>query len=133
MTQGKPIVEEQSLTLDLPDDGFELSSGDRLKEVVVAYETYGTLAEDRKNAIYVCHALTGDQHAAFYHSEEDTDPGWWDPMIGPGKSIDTHKFFVVCANILGGCKGTTGPTSTNPDTGQPYGTRFPLVTIIYYH
>ena len=126
---GKPIVEIQTLHLNLPDGGFRLVSGDTIKEVTVAYETYGRLASDRKNAIYVCHALTGDAHAAFYHSEDDPEPGWWDPMIGPGKPIDTDTFFVICSNILGGCKGTTGPCSTNPDTGKPYGINFPLITI----
>ena len=125
----KTIVQTQDIQLDLPPDGLQLSDGKVLTEVTVAYEAYGTLAADGRNAIYVCHALTGDAHAAFYHAEDDRDPGWWDELIGPGKGIDTDRYYVVCANILGGCKGTTGPCSTNPETGKPYGTSFPLVTV----
>jgi homoserine O-acetyltransferase len=125
----KTIVQTQDIQLDLPPDGLQLSDGKVLTEVTVAYEAYGTLAADGRNAIYVCHALTGDAHAAFYHAEDDRDPGWWDELIGPGKGIDTDRYYVVCANILGGCKGTTGPCSTNPATGKPYGTDFPLITI----
>ncbi|MDP6451249.1 MAG: homoserine O-acetyltransferase, partial [Lentisphaeria bacterium] len=125
----KTIVQTQEIQLDLPPDGLQLSDGKVLSEVAVAYEAYGTLAADGRNVIYVCHALTGDAHAAFYHAEDDRDPGWWDELIGPGKGIDTDSYYVVCANILGGCKGTTGPCSTNPETGKPYGTDFPLITI----
>lgn len=125
----KSIVQTQDIQLDLPPDGLQLSDGKVLSEVTVAYETYGTLAADGRNVIYVCHALTGDAHAAFYHAEDDRDPGWWDELIGPGKGIDTDRYYVVCANILGGCKGTTGPCSTNPETGKPYGTDFPLITV----
>lgn len=129
MSSQKPIVQSQFLSLALPPGGFRLSSGETLPEINVAYETYGELAPDKKNVIYVCHALTGDAHAAFYHREEDDEPGWWDPMIGPGKTLDTSRFFVVCANILGGCKGTTGPAAINPATGKPYALQFPLITI----
>ena len=125
----KPIVEIQSIKLKLPEEGLKLSSGEKLNEVVVAYETFGKLADDKKNVIYICHALTGDAHVAFYHDVNDQDPGWWDPMVGPGKAIDTNKFFVISSNILGGCKGTTGPSSINPESGEPYGISFPLVTI----
>ncbi len=125
----KTIVQTQDIQLDLPPDGLQLSDGKVLTEVTVAYEAYGTLAADGRNAIYVCHALTGDAHAALYHAEDDRDPGWWDELIGPGKGIDTDRYYVVCANILGGCKGTTGPCSTNPETGKPYGTAFPLITV----
>ena len=125
----KSIVEPQTLQLKLPKEGFRLVSGEVLKEVSVTYEVYGRLADDKTNVIYICHPLTGDAHAASYHSEQDAEPGWWDPMIGPDKPIDTNKFFVICSNILGGCKGTTGPGSKNPDTGKPYGIDFPLVTI----
>ncbi len=125
----KPLVELKSYKLDLPDKGFQLTSGEYLKEIDVAYEEYGNLAADKLNAIYVCHALTGDPHTAFYNHEDDKHPGWWDPMIGPGKPIDTDKYYVICANILGGCNGTTGPTSINPDTNEPYGASFPMVTI----
>ncbi|MDP7395620.1 MAG: homoserine O-acetyltransferase [Lentisphaeria bacterium] len=125
----KTIVQTQDIQLDLPPGGLQLNDGKVLTEVTVAYEAYGTLAADGRNAIYVCHALTGDAHAAFYHAEEDRDPGWWDELIGPGKSVDTDRYYVVCANILGGCKGTTGPCSINPETGRPYGTAFPLITV----
>lgn len=105
---------------------FTLRSGATLPRVDVAYETYGVLNADRSNAIYICHALTGDAHAAGVHAG-DTRPGWWDTMIGPGKPVDTDVWFVVCSNILGGCQGTTGPSSTNPATGEAYGLDFPLL------
>lgn len=101
-----------------------LVSGERLAPVEVAYETYGTLAEDASNVVFVCHALTGDAHAAGHHGDP-TRPGWWDVLIGPGKPIDTERLFVVSPNLLGGCKGTTGPSSVDPRTGRPYGLRFP--------
>lgn len=110
------------------DAPLTLASGAVLPEVTVAYETYGTLAPDRSNAVFICHALTGDAHAAGKRPG-DKRPGWWDTMIGPGKPIDTNHFFVVCANLLGGCQGTTGPASTNPTTGEPYGLDFPLLDI----
>ena len=94
----------------------------------MAYETYGRLNEQKSNAILVLHALSGDAHAARL-SEQEPTPGWWDSMIGPGKGLDTNKYFVICSNILGGCKGSTGPSSNNPKTGKPYGTDFPIVTI----
>ncbi len=97
--------------------------------ITVAYETYGELNKTKDNAVLVLHALTGDAHAAGYHSPSDKKPGWWDIMIGPGKAIDTNKYFVICSNILGGCKGTTGPSSINPETAKPYGLTFPIVTI----
>ena len=118
------MVETQ--TVRLFDDGLTTRSGIVLPEVQVAYETYGTLNEARSNAIYICHALTGDAHAAGYHAGDDR-PGWWDNIIGPGRAIDTDTWFVVCSNILGGCQGTTGPASINPATGEPYGTDFPLL------
>ncbi len=101
-----------------------LASGETLAPVEVAYETYGTLAPDGSNVVFVCHALTGDAHAAGHHGDP-TRPGWWDVLIGPGKPVDTDRLFVVCPNLLGGCKGTTGPSSTDPATGRPYGLRFP--------
>ncbi|MFH0821304.1 MAG: homoserine O-acetyltransferase [Pseudomonadota bacterium] len=107
--------------------GIDLESGVRIDPLSVAYETYGTLAPDGDNAVLILHALSGDAHAA------GVDPqgklGWWDAMIGPGKGIDTDKYFVLCSNCLGGCKGTTGPPSINPRTGKPYGRSFPIVTI----
>ncbi len=110
-------------------DSMTLESGDVFGPVTVAYETYGRLNEDKSNAILICHALTGDAHAAGYHTPSDQDPGWWDDMIGPGKGFDTNKYFVFCANILGGCQGTSGPSSVNPETGKPYGMSFPIVTL----
>lgn len=123
---GVGITETKYVQLFDKDNPLELVNGERLDEVIVAYETYGTLNEDASNAVFVCHALTGDAHAAGWH-EGDKRPGWWDVMIGPGKPIDTDKFFVIADNLLGGCQGTTGPSSTNPATGQPWGLDFPLL------
>ncbi len=106
-----------------------LESSKTLSNIKIAYETYGKLNENGDNAILICHALTGDAHAAGYHSKDDKKPGWWDTMIGPNKAFDTNKFFVICSNVLGGCKGTTGPASINPDTNKPYGHDFPVITI----
>ena len=125
----KIIVEGKSLDLDLGPEGFTCVSGDVLKAITVSYETYGELNEDGSNAIYICHALTGDAHVAHYHQKDDKNPGWWDPLIGPGRAVDTNKYFVVCSNILGGCKGTTGPSSIDPETKKPYGLNFPLITV----
>jgi len=111
------------------EEPLELESGQRLERYDLAYETYGTLNADRSNAVLVCHALSGDQHAAGYNSMDDKKPGWWDGLIGPGKPLDTARFFVVCVNVLGSCKGSTGPASINPATGEPYGLDFPLVTV----
>ena len=114
------------------DDGrpLRLDSGAEIKRVEVAYETYGELNDDRSNAVFVCHALSGDAHAAGLNEGDDPDrPGWWDNIIGPGRPLDTDRLFVICANVLGGCSGTTGPSSTDPDTGRPYGLRFPLVQV----
>ncbi|MBS3956022.1 MAG: homoserine O-acetyltransferase [Clostridiales bacterium] len=110
--------------------GFDLVSGHRLEHVAVAYETFGTLDEMRANAVLVCHALSGDAHVANGPDRfGEVRPGWWEPVVGPGKAIDTERYFVICANVLGGCSGTTGPGSTDPATNSPYGLRFPLVTI----
>lgn len=105
-----------------------LASGAELGPVDVAYETYGTLAPDGSNAVYICHALTGDAHAAGWH-EGDKRPGWWDNLIGPGKPLDTDRFFVICSNLIGGCRGSTGPSSTDPATGAAYGMDFPLLAM----
>jgi len=105
-----------------------LEHGGRLDAAVVAYETYGKLNNEKSNAILICHALSGDAHAAGWHKGEEK-PGWWDIIIGPGKAMDTDKFFVICSNVLGGCKGTTGPSSLNPKTGKPYGLDFPFITL----
>lgn len=120
------IVETQTATVFDPAHPLRMRSGATLENVEVAYETYGTLNQERSNAIYICHALTGDAHAAGHHEGEDR-PGWWDNMIGPGKPIDTDRWFVVASNILGGCRGTTGPSSINPATGEPYALDFPLL------
>lgn len=120
------LVTPQKLVYDAPID---LDCGRVLPGFEMVYETYGQLNAQKNNAILICHALSGDHHAAGYHSMEDRKPGWWDTCIGPGKPIDTNRFFVVALNNLGGCKGTTGPMSTNPDTGKAYGPDFPIVTV----
>ena len=101
----------------------------RSSPVTVAYETWGTLSPARDNAVLLCHALTGDSHAAGPVEPGHPQLGWWNPLIGPGRAIDTDRFFVVCPNVLGGCQGTTGPASIDPATGKPYGSRFPVTTI----
>ncbi len=115
-------------TLYYTFDGFRLENGEFLGPITVAYETYGLLNKEKSNAILILHALSGDAHAAGRH-KGSKDPGWWDSMIGPGKALDTNKYFIICSNILGGCKGTTGPLSENPATGRPYALDFPLITI----
>jgi len=110
-------------------ESLALDCGRTLPSYDIVYETYGTLNADRSNAVLICHALSGDHHAAGYHSVQDTKPGWWETCIGPDKPIDTNRFFVVSLNNLGGCKGSTGPTSINRDTGKPYGPDFPIVTV----
>lgn len=109
-------------------DSLTLESGDRFGPITVAYETYGSLNKDRSNAILILHALSGDAHAAGVLEGEDT-LGWWDSLIGPGKAFDTDKYFIICSNVLGGCRGSTGPSSINPITGKPYGLDFPLISI----
>lgn len=108
-----------------------LESGEKLGPITLAYETYGTLSPDKDNAILVTHAFSGDAHVAGFteNNQEKAQPGWWDFMVGPGKGIDTDKYFVICSNILGSCMGSTGPSSINPETGKPYGLSFPFVTI----
>lgn len=129
MNTDKLIVEKQTFTFAEPPDTMVLENGERIGPVTLAYETLGTLNENRDNAVLVCHALTGDSHVAGYYSIEDEKPGWWDTMVGPGKGIDTEKYFVICSNVLGGCMGTTGPSSVNPETGEAYGLSFPVITI----
>jgi len=123
---GVGIVHTQYFTSNEP---LRLSSGDILPEVTLAYETYGTLNDARDNAILLLHALSGDAHAAGYHSVHDRKPGWWDTMVGPGRAFDTDKYFVICSNVLGGCKGSSGPLTLNPLTGRRYAADFPVVTI----
>ncbi len=123
------LVETSHVTLFEPPDLLQLECGQTLGPIQVAYETYGELNDARDNAVLICHALTGDAHVAGYHSLDDRKPGWWEDMAGPGKGVDTDKYFVICSNILGGCKGTTGPGSINPDTGKQWGLSFPVITI----
>jgi len=122
-------VQRQYMTLFEPPNVLRLASGETLGPITVAYQTYGTLSPRADNAIFICHALTGDSHVAGKRNPDDRKPGWWDGFIGPGKAIDTNTYFVVCANVLGGCQGTTGPSDTNPATGKPYGPDFPFITI----
>ena len=120
------IVTPQTIHFDQP---LALACGQTLENYDLVIETYGELNPDASNAILVCHALSGNHHLAGYHSAEDKKPGWWDSAIGPGKPIDTNKFFVIGLNNLGGCHGSTGPQSLNPETGKPYGPDFPLMTV----
>ena len=114
-----------------PPEELVLESGARLGPVTIAYETWGTLNTSRDNVILVAHAFSGDSHAAGYYADDTVDakPGWWDFMIGPGKAIDTNRYFVICPNILGSCMGSTGPSSKNPVSGKPYGLDFPMMTL----
>ncbi len=106
-----------------------LENGESLGPITLAYETYGQLNAERSNAILICHALSGDSHVAGYYTPDDPAPGWWDECVGPGKAFDTNKYFVICSNVIGGCQGSTGPSSINPATGKPYSLNFPVVTI----
>lgn len=112
-----------------PDRCFALEGGGTLEAVTIAYESWGTLNAEADNAILVCHALTGDAHAAGPSGDGQPTAGWWNAMIGPGKPIDTDRYFVVCSNVLGSCQGTTGPASPHPEDGEPYGSRFPVISI----
>lgn len=123
------LVEKKYFTFANPHNEMILENGSQLGPVTLAYETYGTLTPSKDNVILILHALSGDSHAAGYYTEKDSKPGWWDIMVGPGKGIDTNKYFVICSNMLGSCMGSTGPSSTNPETNRPYGTDFPFVTI----
>ncbi len=123
------IVKTQTIKLELPPEGFKLEKGGILPEINVAYEICGNLNKDKSNAVFVCHALTGDAHVVGSYDENHEADGWWEGMIGPGKGIDTAQYQVICANILGGCKGTTGPSSINPETGNAYGSSFPKITV----
>ncbi len=122
------LVETKYFTFATPPDELTLENGERLGPITVAYETYGQLNHDKSNAILVLHALSGDAHVAGLH-EGDQNPGWWDDMVGPDKALDTNKYFVICSNVIGGCRGSTGPSSTNPETGKPYGPDFPIISI----
>jgi homoserine O-acetyltransferase len=123
------LVEKKLYTFAEPPDEMVLENGAKLGPITLAYETYGTLNSDKTNAILILHALSGDSHVAGYYSKDDQKPGWWDIMVGPGKGIDTDKYFVICSNILGSCMGSTGPCTINPKTVEAYGLDFPLVTL----
>jgi homoserine O-acetyltransferase len=137
MPQAATLIAEPHSQIDEPssrverfgaDEPLLMDAGIPLGPWQIAYQTYGTLNDARSNAVLVCHALTGDQHVAS-RNPVTGKPGWWETMVGPGRPIDTDRFFVICANVIGGCMGTTGPASTNPATGQPYALDFPVVTI----
>ena len=128
------VLPEDSVGLVTPqiasfDEPLALACGRSLNSYELVYETYGTLNASASNAVLICHALSGHHHAAGYHATTDRKPGWWDSCIGPGKPIDTNRFFVVSLNNLGGCNGSTGPSSVNPATGKPYGAEFPVLTV----
>ena len=138
MSQGVGTVETQFLTFGSVGEPFVTADGGVLPSVTIAYETYGKLNADRSNAILLFHALSGAQHAAGTNKSvpgtddrwtEEMHTGWWDSFIGHGRALDTDKFFIICANYLGSCYGSTGPASTNPTTGKPYGSSFPRVTV----
>ncbi len=122
-------VKTQYFETATPPNELVLESGKKIGPITLAYETYGELNKGKTNVILICHALSGDSHAAFEHADTPDYLGWWDEYIGPKKAIDTNKFFVICSNVLGGCKGSTGPSSINPETQKPYGLSFPVVTI----
>ncbi len=121
-------TETRYFTFAHSPDELTLESGEKLGSIILAYETYGELNRQKSNAVLVLHALSGDAHAAGFHKGEAT-AGWWNNLIGPDKGLDTEKYFVICSNVIGGCKGSTGPSSINPVTGQPYGLDFPIITI----
>lgn len=123
------IVAAQCFTFAKPPSEFRFRCGKTLGPITLAYETYGSLNVDKSNAVLILHALSGTAHAAGYHGEQDRYPGWWDIYIGPGKAFDTDKYYVICSNVLGGCNGSTGPSSINPLTGRPYALDFPMVTV----
>ena len=125
---GDPLGRRQIATL-FTQRPLSLRAGGAMSSVTVAYETWGSLDPHASNAVLVLHALTGDSHAAGPAEPGHDQLGWWDPLIGPGRAVDTDRFFVVCPNVLGGCQGTTGPASIDPETGKPYGSRFPVTTI----
>jgi homoserine O-acetyltransferase len=126
MNNSVGIVSAQRAQFDTP---LISRSGAVLPRYELVYETYGTLNADRSNAVLVCHALSGNHHVAGYYADEPKNVGWWDNMIGPGKPVDTNRFFVIGINNLGGCHGSTGPSSINPETGKPYGSEFPVITV----
>jgi len=127
-TESIGIVKPEYFTFAEGSDGLKLDSGESLGPITLSFETYGELNAEKSNAILVEHALSGDAHAAGLH-EGDKDSGWWDVLIGPNKALDTNKYFVICSNVIGGCKGSTGPESINPKTNKHYGLDFPVITV----
>jgi len=128
-TRAEALADEGGGTMRFPAEAvLRLESGARIDGLEVGYKTYGRLNADRSNAVLVCHALTGDQHLASPHPVTGK-PGWWDKMVGPGLPLDPARYFIICSNVIGGCMGSTGPASTNPATGEPYGLTFPVITI----
>src|ERR1700754_4366942 len=123
---------QRAIDIHLIDVGAEqplhLDCGIDLSPFQIAYQTYGELNADRSNAVLICHALTGDQHVANVHPVTGKS-GWWETLVGPGRPLDPQRYFIICANVIGGCMGSTGPSSINPATGQPYGLAFPVITI----
>ena len=119
-TNSVGVVETKTIRVVSPDKPLQLVSGKTLGPIDVAYETYGKLNPAGDNVVLICHALSLSAHAAGFNNSDDEKPGWWNIMIGPGKAIDTNKYFVICSNFLGSCSGTTGPSSINPQTGKPY-------------
>ncbi len=129
MAEFAQIGDPDSESVTFPaDEPLKLDGGDQIGPFSIAYQTYGQLNADKSNAILVCHALTGDQHVANIHPVTGK-PGWWETLIGPGKPVDTDRYFIICSNVLGGCMGSTGPSDDNPATGKPYGLDFPVITI----
>ena len=128
LSQNIEKVETNYYKFAYPPNKLSLDFGEKLGPITLAYETYGELNSKKSNAVLVLHALSGDAHAAGFH-EKDEKPGWWNEMIGPGKGLDTEKYFLICSNVIGGCKGSTGPSSMNPETNKPYGLDFPVITI----
>ncbi len=122
-------VKKQYFTFAEPPNEMALDSGGRLGPITLAYETMGRLNADKSNAVVILHACSGDSHVAGNYGDDDPRPGWWENMVGPGKPVDTNRYFVICSNIPGSCMGSTGPSSINPKTGSPYGFDFPMVTI----
>lgn len=127
MTYKKSLGNVSTKYYKMKED-LQLDTGNILETPTIAYETYGKLNNEKSNVILVCHALTGDAHAAGWH-DGDKKPGWWNIIIGPGKPLDTNRYFIICSNVLGSCKGTTGPCDINPKTNKPYGLDFPIITI----
>lgn len=128
-THSVGLVTSQKFTFAQPPSHMRLESGETLGPITLTYETYGELNANKDNAILVVHALSGDAHAAGRHKKIDRKSGWWDFMIGPGRSLDTSKYFIICSNVIGGCQGSTGPSSINPKTGTYYNLDFPVITI----